>query len=77
MTDPILGKRQVPIQVNLDEVTLKDVAELVGGRYFRVTNAKTEKSIDKSLFIPQIIREPCSLERETIVAFSTASALTK
>jgi Ca-activated chloride channel family protein len=41
MTDPIFGKRQVPIQADLDEDTLEDVAEVTGGKYFRATDAKS------------------------------------
>jgi Ca-activated chloride channel family protein len=43
--DPIFGKRQVPIQADLDEETLQKVAELTGGQYFRATDEQSLASI--------------------------------
>jgi len=36
--DPILGRRYATIQVDVDESTLRTVAETTGGRYFRATD---------------------------------------
>jgi Ca-activated chloride channel homolog len=41
VNDPLFGKRQVPIQADLDEETLQKVAELTGGKYFRATDEKS------------------------------------
>jgi len=36
--DPFGGKRLVPMEVRLDEETLRKIADTTGGRYFRATN---------------------------------------
>jgi Ca-activated chloride channel family protein len=36
--DPLWGKRMVNVEVDLDEETLREVASLTGGRYFRATD---------------------------------------
>jgi|TARA_B100000315_G_scaffold13305_1_gene12540 Ca-activated chloride channel family protein len=36
--DPFFGKRYVQVDVDMDEETLRDVAEKTGGQYFRATN---------------------------------------
>ncbi len=38
--DPNLGRRYVNVQVDVDEPTLQEVAELTGGRYFRATDTE-------------------------------------
>ncbi len=43
--DPIFGKRYVQAQVNVDEKTLKRIADLTGGLYFSATNADALKQI--------------------------------
>ncbi|HUV12605.1 MAG TPA: VWA domain-containing protein [Acidobacteriota bacterium] len=43
--DPLFGRRQVQIQVDMDETMLKEVAELTGGRYFRATNRQSLEQI--------------------------------
>jgi len=43
--DPFFGKRQVPIQVDLDEETLQKVAATTDGKYFRATDEKKLASI--------------------------------
>lgn len=59
--DPVFGRRQTKIRVDIDEGTLQEVAKLTGGRYFRATNRdslekiyreideleKTEMNVDK------------------------------
>ncbi len=39
--DPLLGKRYAQIRVDIDEDTLKKVADLTGGRYFRATDRQS------------------------------------
>jgi len=55
--DPILGRRFVPMQVEIDEEVLKKIAANTGGRYFRATN--TEK-------LAQIYQEIGELEKTKI-----------
>jgi Ca-activated chloride channel family protein len=43
--DPLFGKRQVPIQADLDEETLQKVAAMTEGKYFRATDEKSLASI--------------------------------
>jgi Ca-activated chloride channel family protein len=38
VNDPIFGKRLVSVEVDLDEVTLMNIAELTDGQYFRATD---------------------------------------
>lgn len=39
--DPIQGKRYANIRVNVDEATLRDIANMTKGRYFRATDRKS------------------------------------
>ena len=41
----IFGKRFVPVKVEIDEETLKQVADITGGRYFRATSAEKLEAI--------------------------------
>lgn len=41
----IFGKRFVPVKVEIDEETLKEVAEISGGRYFRATSEEKLEAI--------------------------------
>jgi Ca-activated chloride channel family protein len=43
--DPILGRRYINVQADIDEETLKAIADATGGRYFRATDARSLKSI--------------------------------
>ncbi|MCK5147425.1 VWA domain-containing protein [bacterium] len=36
--DPFFGKRYVPMQVDIDDATLGQIARMTGGRYFRATD---------------------------------------
>ncbi len=36
--DPVFGKRRVNVQVDIDEESLKEAADMTGGRYFRATD---------------------------------------
>jgi len=40
VTDPLMGKRYVPMPVNIDEDVLKEIAKITDARYFRATNSK-------------------------------------
>jgi len=43
--DPVLGRHYVPMQVRIDEQTLKEIARITDGRYFRATNSNKLKKI--------------------------------
>lgn len=43
--DPLFGRRQVQIEVDVDEAMLKEVAELTGGQYFRATDRASLEQI--------------------------------
>ncbi len=43
--DPIMGRRYVPMQVRIDEKTLRQIARITGGTYFRATNTNKLKKI--------------------------------
>ena len=43
--DPALGRRYVNIQVDVDEPTLQEIADLTGGRYFRATDTESLSEI--------------------------------
>jgi Ca-activated chloride channel family protein len=45
VNDPLWGKRLVPIQEDLDEPTLLEVARVTEGNYFRATSAKELEKI--------------------------------
>jgi len=40
VTDPLMGKRYVPMPVNIDEDVLKEIAKITEAKYFRATNSK-------------------------------------
>ena len=43
--DPFLGKRYVPMKVDIDEDVLKKIASTTGGRYFRATDKNSLQKI--------------------------------
>src|SRR5437867_10293565 len=43
--DPILGRRYINVQADIDEETLKQIAGATGGQYFRATDARALKGI--------------------------------
>jgi Ca-activated chloride channel homolog len=45
--DPVFGKRYINIKEDLDEPTLKAIAENTGGQYFRATDEKSLREICK------------------------------
>ena len=58
VNDSVLGKRYVQVPVEMDEKTLREIADITGGKYFRATNE------DQLLAIYDEIN---SLERSDIV----------
>ena len=51
--DPVLGRRYIWIRSEVDEATLREVAEITGGRFFRATSAA---------LLAQVYREIGALE---------------
>ncbi|MFH1824648.1 MAG: VWA domain-containing protein [Candidatus Firestonebacteria bacterium] len=47
--DPVFGKRYVYIKEDLDEGTLKQIADETGGQYFRATSSEALKDIYKQI----------------------------
>lgn len=43
--DPLLGRRYVSMQVDIDEETLQQVAQLTGGAYFRATDRESLEAV--------------------------------
>jgi len=43
--DPILGRRYINVQADIDEETLQQIAEATGGRFFRATDAQALQQI--------------------------------
>jgi Ca-activated chloride channel family protein len=43
--DPFQGRRYVNMRVDLDEPTLREMAELTGGRYFRATDRESLEAV--------------------------------
>ncbi len=49
VNDPAFGRRYVTIQVDVDEPTLQEIAELTGGRYFRATDTESLAEIYREI----------------------------
>ena len=47
--DPNFGRRYVSIQVDVDEPTLQEIAQLTGGRYFRATDTESLAEIYREI----------------------------
>jgi Ca-activated chloride channel family protein len=47
--DPVFGRRYVTIDASLDEPTLRRIAEITGGRYYRATSAEGLLEIYKEI----------------------------
>jgi len=47
--DPFWGRRYVPMQVDIDEESLRKIAEMTGGKYFRATDRKQLDSIYREI----------------------------
>jgi Ca-activated chloride channel family protein len=43
--DPVFGRRYVTIDASVDEKTLKEIADITGGKYFRATTAEALERI--------------------------------
>lgn len=49
VADPMFGRRYVSMRVDIDEPTLKQVADLTGGRYFRATDRASLENIYREI----------------------------
>ena len=49
VNDPFFGKRYVPMKVDIDEETLRKIAEMTESRYFRATDRKSLEAIYKEI----------------------------
>lgn len=47
--DPVFGKRYVPMKIDIDEKTLKEVSRLTGGKYFRADDRERLQGIFKKI----------------------------
>ncbi len=47
--DPFFGKKYVPMQVEIDEEVLKEIANLTNAKYFRATDTKKLKEVYKEI----------------------------
>ncbi len=47
--DPVFGKRYVMLPADVDEGTLKEIADITGGRYFRATDAGALEAIYREI----------------------------
>ena len=45
MDGGIFGPRYVPVKVEIDEETLKEIARITGGRYYRATSERKLEAI--------------------------------
>ena len=45
VNDPLMGRRYVNMRVDLDEPTLREMADLTGGRYFRATDRESLEAV--------------------------------
>ncbi len=43
--DPLMGRRYVTMRVDIDEASLRNVAETTGGRYFRATDRESLETV--------------------------------
>ena len=64
--DPVFGRRLISVEVDIDEVTLRKIADLTGGKYFRATDREELAAI-----YDQIDRlEKSKVESETFVEYT-------
>ena len=49
LVNSIFGQRYVYQEVDIDEVTLKEIAKITGGQYFRATDLESLESIYKQI----------------------------
>lgn len=69
--DPLFGKRLVPMEMKLDEETLKQIAELTDGAYFRATQSE-----ELAMIYDRIDElETTAIETKTFMNFTDRFAL--
>lgn len=57
--DPVYGKRLVEVEVKIDEETLKNIASITGGEYFRAKNTEAlEKIYSKINMLEKTVMKP-------------------
>lgn len=64
--DPVFGRRLISVEVDIDEVTMRKIADLTGGKYFRATD--TEELVSIYHQIDQL--EKSKVESETFVEYT-------
>lgn len=64
--DPVFGRRLISVEVDIDEVTMRKIAELTGGKYFRATD--TDELVAVYNQIDQL--EKSKVESETFVEYT-------
>jgi Ca-activated chloride channel family protein len=64
--DPVFGRRLISVEVDIDEVTMRKIAELTNGKYFRATDAEELVAIYNQ--IDQL--EKSKVESETYVEYT-------
>ena len=47
--DPILGRRYINVSADIDEGTLRQIADATGGRYFRATDSRSLREIFETI----------------------------
>jgi Ca-activated chloride channel family protein len=47
--DPVFGRRYVTVDASVDEETLRQIADITGGRYFRATSAEALEAIYRAI----------------------------
>jgi Ca-activated chloride channel family protein len=68
--DPVFGRRLISVEVDIDEVTLRRIADLTGGAYFRATDRRELREIYQR--IDEM--EKSKVESETFVEYSDRMA---
>lgn len=64
--DPVFGRRLISVEVDIDEATLRRIADVTGGAYFRATDR--QELVDIYRRIDQL--EKSKVESETFVEYS-------
>jgi Ca-activated chloride channel family protein len=64
--DPLFGRRMVPMEMELDENTLKEIAQLTDGEYFRATDSEELMKIYDT--IDEL--EKSSIETKSFVSYT-------
>jgi Ca-activated chloride channel family protein len=68
--DPVFGRRLVSVDVDIDEPTLRRIAELTDGRYFRAT----DRAELEEIYVRIDALEKSKVESETYVEYSSRVA---